>query len=233
MARSSALEQHQLSNTTTHSGLLVESTIVEMYDKYSCSMAKSITPPRLPTELWLQIFEQVDDVEFLWCTLRFVSRDYKAFVDRVFVTNYLPTISFSLSLPRLDPNSGRARYMRPVPGAEVTLHCENPDAESRRVVLSTPKALPSGDTIEQLTASGALTKERLDEAAAWMWFGKQRTRGVNVVTINKDIRWNEEEKVWVWSVEWKAFVNKYFGAKRASRRTLPATGWRIRQGPRT
>ncbi|KAF2445516.1 hypothetical protein P171DRAFT_443170 [Karstenula rhodostoma CBS 690.94] len=204
-----------------------------MSENCSRSDSKPITPPRLPTELWLQIFEQVDDIEFLWCTLRLVSRDYKAFVDRVFITNYLPTISFSLSLPRLDPNTGRARYMRPVPGAEVTLHCENPDADSSRVVLATPKALPTGDTIENLTVSGALTKERLDEAAAWMWFGKQRIRGTNVATINKDIRWNDEEKVWVWSVDWVAFVNRYFGAKRASRRTPAVTGWRRRQGPRT
>jgi hypothetical protein len=213
--------------------LTTTSAIATMDDGCTRSHTKPITPPLLPTELWLQIFEQVDDVEFLWCTLRLVSRDYKAFVDRVFVTNYLPTISFSLSLPRLDPSTGRARYMYPVPGAEVTLHCENPDAESSRVVLATPKALPNGDTIELLTSSGALTKQRLDEAEAWMWFGKQRTRGANVATLNKDLRWNEDDKVWVWSVDWEAFVNKYFGAKRASRRTVAATGWRRHQRPRT
>ncbi|KAL5413747.1 hypothetical protein PMIN04_009322 [Paraphaeosphaeria minitans] len=233
MARSSMLERHQLLNTTTHPPLMVTSIVAEMDDKYSSSSAKPGMPLRLPTELWLQIFEQVDDVEFFWCILRLVSKEYKAFVDRVFVTDYLPTISFSLSLPRLDPNTDRARYMRAVPGAEVTLHCKTPTAESIWVVLTTPKALPSGDTIEQLTVSGALTKERLDEAAAWMWFGKQRTKGANVATINKDIRWNEEDKVWFWSVDWEAFVNRYFGAKRASRQTLAATGWRRRQCPRT
>lgn len=231
MLRSSTLEQ-QLCNLSTHLQLTMPpgATIDE---RPSRSNSNPATAPRLPTELWLQIFEEVDNVEFLWCTLRLVSRDYKAFVDRVFVTNYLPTISVSLSLPRLNPETGRARYMRPVPGAEVAFHCENPNAESPRVVLSTAKALPNGDTIEKLTASGALTKERLDEAEAWMWFGKQRTRGVNVATIDKDIRWHENEKVWAWSVDWEAFVNKYFGAKRASRRTLATTGWRRRQGPRT
>ncbi|KAL1595088.1 hypothetical protein SLS60_009775 [Paraconiothyrium brasiliense] len=201
--------------------------------RHSWSDSKAVTPPRLPTELWLQIFEQIDDVEFLWCTLRLVSKEYKAFVDRVFVTKYLLTISFSLSLPRLDPDTGRARYARPVPGAEITLHCRHPDAESSRVTLATPKAVPSGDTIEELTASGALSKQRLDEAQAWMWFGKQRTRGANVATINKDIRWNETEKAWTWSVDWEAFVNRYFGAKKASRRTLVVTTRARRQRTRT
>lgn len=232
MARSRALDQFQMFNTTALPPFTISSTNTKMDENQSYPTA-SITPPRLPTELWLQIFEQVDDVEFLWCTLRLVSRVYKAFVDKVFITDYLPTISFSLSLPRLDPNSGRARYMRPVPGAEVTLHCENPKLDSSRVILLTPRALPSGHTVEQLTASGALTKERLDEATAWMWFGKQRTRGANVPSFKKDIRWNEEEKVWMWSVDWGVFVNRYFCAKRASRRTLATTSRRRGQGPRT
>lgn len=174
--------------------------------------------PRLPSELWLRIFEQLDDVEFLWCTLRSVSKDYRAFVDRIFAATFLASISCSLSLPRLDPKTGRARYTRPVPGAEVTLHCRKFQMGMTKITLATPTKVSSGETIQQLTASEALSKQRLDEAQVWMWFGRQRGKGANVA-INKDLQWDEEEKAWVWSVQWESLVNKYFRAKTRPRRT--------------
>lgn len=195
--------------------------------------SRPVTPPLLPNELWLQIFEQVDDVEFLWCTLRLVSREYKALVDRVFVSNHLPTISISLSLPRLDPVTGRARYAHTIPGAEITMQCQNTDATSPRLSLQSTEKVSSGATIDQFTESGALTKQRLDEAQAWMWFGKQRPKGANVTTIDRDVLWNDDDKVWIWTVEWEPLVNSYFAAKRASRQVHTQTGARRRPLPHT
>ncbi|KAF1979754.1 hypothetical protein BU23DRAFT_446571 [Bimuria novae-zelandiae CBS 107.79] len=178
----------------------------------------AISLPRLPPELWLQICEQLDDVEFLWCAVRLISKDFKAFVDRVFASSLIPSIFCSLSLPRLDPKTGHARYMRPVPGAEITLQCQDPKVDSPIATFKTPTVLRSGESVAELTASGALSKQRLVEAEVWMWFGRQRGKGANIAT-EKDLRWDEEGKVWLWSVQWEGLVDRYFNAKRAFRRT--------------
>lgn len=172
---------------------------------------------RLPTELWLQVLEQVNDVEFLWCTVRLVSRDYKSYVERMFVTSFLPTISLSLSLPRMDPSTGVLRHARPVPGSQVFFHCRNIDMEQSQITLATPEKLRTGDRVEDLTASGTLSKQRLDEAEGWMWFGHQIGKGVSFA-VAKDIQWDNEAKVWIWALEWKELLRKFVGAKRASRR---------------
>lgn len=187
-------------------------------DDANTEVANAIALPHLPSELWLQILEHLDDIEYLWCTVRLVSRDYKAFVDRIFAVNFLPIISISLSLPRRDPKTGQLRYAQAIPQSEVVFQCHQPSVGAHQISLEIPATLATGVTTAELTESGGLVKQRLDEAQAWMWFGRQRGKGTNVVAP-KDINWNEQKKTWVWTVKWKTLVHMYFSAKQASRQS--------------
>lgn len=185
-------------------------------DQNNAFNATKVSLPHLPNELWLQILEQVDDIYFLWDTVRLVSKDYKAFVDRVFAVSFLPIISISLSLPRRDPKTGHLRYAQALPQNEIIFQCHKSTTDSPYILLETPATLSSGDTTEQLNESGALSKQRLDEAQGWMWFGRQRGKGVNIAS-SKSVEWDEESKTWTWTVRWENLVHRYCGAKRASR----------------
>ncbi|KAK3208108.1 hypothetical protein GRF29_96g1430618 [Pseudopithomyces chartarum] len=192
-------------------------------DQHDAFDATQVTLPHLPNELWLQILEQVDDIYFLWGTVRLVSKDYKAFVDRVFVASFLPDISISLSLPRRDPKTGHLRYAQALPQSEMIFQCRRSIINSSDIFIETSATLPSGETMQQLNESGALSKQRLDEAQGWMWFGRQRGKGVNIAS-SKSVQWDEGSKAWTWTVRWEDLVNRYCGAKRASKQ--------VQRGPR-
>lgn len=175
--------------------------------------------PRLPTELWLHVLESLADPEFLWTTIRLVSRAHKSYVDRIFVSTYLPTLTISLALPRYDPTTGKLRYRGAVPATEVTFQYAGLDAATARMLLATPTTVRNGESMEQITARGVIEKQRLDEAAMWMWFGRNRGKGA-LLDVRKDMCWDDTRKLWYWNAEWERLVTKYFSTKAVRRRKV-------------
>lgn len=170
--------------------------------------------PVLPVETWLQILENTQNVEWLWKSVRLVSKQYKAFVERVVVSHFLPQASVSLSLPRRDPTSGALLYRGQIPGAELSMHYAELSGEKSRVLFRTSSNIEN----RGLNGEDYLSKRRLDEASSWLWFGSNRGKGTSI-TISKDVEWDERQKRWVWEVEWRKLIGAYARAKNT--RTLP------------
>lgn len=175
----------------------------------------AITPSFiLPSEIWLHILE-VDSTSpthlaHLWGSVRLVSCTFSAYVERIFTTIYLPTLSLSLSLPRRDPDTGVLLYADAVPDAEVTLHGAYVDGAI--VSIATSPMTRTGITMEYLTNKAVLSKERLDNATSvWMWFGGARNRGKGgKVKMPINVEWDRQDKVWRCHVEWKKLLSSRF-----------------------
>ncbi|CAI6334949.1 unnamed protein product [Periconia digitata] len=177
------------------------------------TIAASRPPSILPTELWLQILETnptKTHLADLWRNVRPVSQSYKAYVERIFTTVYLPTLSLSLALPRRDPITGALRYSDAVPDAELILRGVQIDGEF--LTLATLPTTRSGISLENLNKRGGLSKERLDGATSvWLWFGGIQNRGKGGrVKMPLDVEWDEQRKVWQTKVSWKRLMGSYF-----------------------
>ncbi|KAF2240761.1 hypothetical protein BU26DRAFT_525672 [Trematosphaeria pertusa] len=183
----------------------------------------------LPSELFLQILENISDIGYLWATVRLVSKSFKIHTERVFQSSHLPTLSISLSLPRYDPATGTLRYRGYVPQTEVTLRYASLDQGNRRVVMATSTMAPNGESMADLKAAGVLSVQRLEEATIWVWFGRNRGKGVGMENLG-NIRWDDEQKIWFWGVEWKKLVKAYFEAKGSKRRSQRNLVRRARHG---
>jgi hypothetical protein len=73
--------------------------------------------------------------------------------------------------------------------------------------------------MEHLKTTGVLSQQRLEEAVMWVSIGCSRAQATPM-DISKSVEWDEIENIWVWDVEWKELVNKYFEIKTAKKKEL-------------
>jgi hypothetical protein len=166
--------------------------------------------PQLPTELWLQILENISDPAYLWTTLRHFSPTFGSYVDKIFLSTYLPKVSASASLPRRDPSTNALRYQHDAP--EITFRFSGITSNTR-LTLATSTIAKNGTSMEHLKTTGVLSQQRLEEAVMWVSIGCSRAQATPM-DILKSVEWREMENIWVWIVDWKELVNEYFEIKK-------------------
>ncbi|KAF2640247.1 hypothetical protein P280DRAFT_480718 [Massarina eburnea CBS 473.64] len=176
------------------------------------------TLPILPAEIWLQILEHcaTDSLSHLWTTIRPLSHNHKAHVERIFKHTYIPTLALSLSLPRHDPKTNALKYPFAIPYAELNFAFDSFVVGTTDVVFASPREIATGDTMAALKEKGSLTKERLDDAmerGAWVCFGRSRAKGAAVM-MPSCVCWDGQEKGWKITVDWMVLVSSLFEAKR-------------------
>jgi hypothetical protein len=181
--------------------------------------------PTLPTEVWLSILENtnINEAEHLWTSVRPVSRQFRDYVERLFITTYLPQFAISLSLPRRDPISGVMKWSGVIPKAQIVMSFESADAENNIATFISPLGIIDGavtTSIEELRASDMLPTARLLEAPAWVHANNHYMAGTRL-QLPMNIEWDEERKIWIWLVEWKSLLSRFYKAKMDGRRKKP------------
>ena len=184
------------------------------------------TLPNLPTELWLDILEHTvtrDNADFLWCTVRRVSRQYKAYVERLFQTRYLLNLTISLGLPLRDTTTGALLWPgEHIPGRQLKMAYRELRSDGQTAVITSPAILRDNLTaksVEKLRNSSTLTKERLQAAPAWVSLSSSPIKGC-IVDVPVCVEWDEEQKIWVWELRWRELVSKFCYAKQEKRAKL-------------
>jgi hypothetical protein len=183
-------------------------------------------PPPLPTELWLYVLEHAvanDNAEFLWCKMRCVSRKYKAYVERLFKTRFLPNLTISLPLPLRDTTTGALLWPgEPIPGKQLKMKYSQSRSDEQTAVVVSPVTLIDQTrtrSVEELRASSTLTKERLQAAKAWVSL-RSALRGC-VVDVPVLVEWDDEQKIWVWGLHWRELVSAFYNARKRRNSKLP------------
>jgi hypothetical protein len=187
-------------------------------------MASSIPP--LPTELWLSILEStnINEAEHLWTSVRPASRQFRDYVERLFIITYLPHFAISLSLPRRDPVSGAMKWPGIIPNAQIIMCFESADAENKMATFISPLTIKDGEdttSIKELRASNILPTARLLEAPAWVYANNHYMTGTRL-QLPMNIEWNEGKKRWVWEVEWKSLLSRFYKTKIDGRGKKPS-----------
>lgn len=180
-------------------------------------------PAALPAELWLQILEQnsIISAKHLWTTVRHVSPSLKDLVERAFASTYLPQYAISLSLPRRHPDSGALIWRHAIHNAQIVMVFDGVSSDGRYAVFVSPDAVMVENelkSVECLKETNVLPQKRLQEAPAWVFVNKNHMAGSSI-KIPPGIDWHVERKVWVYKVEWKTLVSKFYGAKKPARIT--------------
>ncbi|KAF2800628.1 hypothetical protein K505DRAFT_355589 [Melanomma pulvis-pyrius CBS 109.77] len=173
--------------------------------------------PQLPTELWLQILENTTDPAYLWTTLRHISPMLDSYIEKIFLSTYLPKVSAFALLPRRDPTTNALRYQKFAP--EITMQYSSVSPDGSRLNLATPKVTRTGVSIEELNETGVLSQQRMEEAVMWVSIECSRAQAVPIEGT-KNMTWNEAEKVWVWEAEWRDLVTEYFEIKRVKKEEI-------------
>jgi hypothetical protein len=191
------------------------------------------TLPSLPTELWLDILEYTvtpNSANFLWVTVRRVSRRFKAHVERILETKYLPNLTISLGLFLRDTTTGALIWQRDIiPGRYVKMEYIQVKPDGQTVVIASPAILRDDSmtkSVEELRSSSILTKERLQAVPPWVSLSRAPMLGC-VVDVPVCVDWDEEQKVWVWELRWRELVSKLCKAKQKrsdnmSKNVMPA-----------
>jgi hypothetical protein len=185
------------------------------------------TLPTLPTELWLQVLEQVDSHDFphLWCSVRLVSWRFKGYVERHFMSDHLPDLTISLALPGRDPRTDTLKWPGdPIPRAGIYFTFGSITANRQYAILRSPESLGStGEmvSVDELRRAGTLPVERLQEAPPWVWFGKSHLTGVEVAVRGRFL-WDDDRKMWTWEIDWRKLVTHFHQAKMRKRQSIPA-----------
>lgn len=214
---------------------LIMNKTINRSNNFANSSFKLSTLPHLPTELWLQILENatIYDANHLWTTVRHVSRQFLDYVDRLFMSIYLPKFAISLALPRRDPTTGALRWPGgPIPGAQIVMSFDHITPDQRYVVFKSPVALKDGAelrTVEELRETSVLPKERLQDAPAWVHVNNNPLTGLSM-DVPANIEWDATSKVWIWRVDWRRLVSKFYEAKQHQRKGMNKAPVRVSHG---
>ena len=177
------------------------------------AIPKSI--PLLPTELWLQILEH-DDPKHLWLTVRNVSKMYKDRVERLFTSVYLHKLRIALSLPRRDPATSKLKWRGdPIPNSQLVMAYGQLNEDGTRVRMESPKMVKdrsSNRTLEELKDAGTLPKERLEEAPTNVNMSAHPMAALTI-KLPVHVDWDEGQKIWVWEIEWRKVLSRFYEAK--------------------
>ncbi|KAF1848563.1 uncharacterized protein K460DRAFT_375410 [Cucurbitaria berberidis CBS 394.84] len=191
--------------------------------------------PALPTELWLQILEctNIHDAAHLWSMVRHVSRQFKDYVERLFIATYLPKFAISLALPRRDPTTGTLRWSgTPIPGTQIVMSYDHINLDHCHVLFRSPVLLEDrseSKSVQELKDTFVLPKERLEAAVPWVYFGNNPLTGSSMM-VPANIHWDDKEKTWVWEVNWIKLISQFYMAKHKSKfktGTLPEKKKRV------
>lgn len=169
--------------------------------------------PQFPTEIWLQILEDISDPLYLWTRLRHFSPTFESYVDKTFLSTYLPRLLASAAMPRRDPSTSALRYQHFAP--EIIFRYAAASGDGSHVILKTPKMATNGSSMRALNETGVLSQQRLEEAVMWVSIECSRAKATPL-KIEKKISWDEEGNVWVWKVDWKELVERYFEVKKTN-----------------
>jgi hypothetical protein len=176
--------------------------------------------PTLPVELWLQILENTDlNEEHLWVSVRNTSCQFRDYVERLFMTTYLPRFAISLALPRRDPERGILNWPGAILNSQLVMTPENVAPDRRYVIFVSPLELRNRtevQNVQELKEHGWLPKERLMKATTWVYTNQNFMSGRPLQLI-KDIEWDEQNRRWVWQVEWRQLVSLFYKAKMEAR----------------
>ena len=181
--------------------------------------------PVLPTEIWLQILEH-DDPKHLWLSVRNASRLYKDLVERLFTSVYLHRLKIALSLPRRDPATSKLKWRGdPIPGSQLVMAYTRLSEDGNQLRLESPimvKDRNSEKTLEELRAAGTLPKERLEEAPTNV---NMSTHPMAALPIKLPVQadWDDAQKVWVWEIDWRNLLSRFFDAKDKQSKRWPTS----------
>ncbi|KAF2819751.1 hypothetical protein CC86DRAFT_374884 [Ophiobolus disseminans] len=175
----------------------------------------------LPTELWLQIFEQSWFLsrDYLWTTVRVVSHRYKDVVERIFVSTYLPGFAISLSLPRYNSESGALAWPVAVNNTSIVMAFDSISSDREHALFISPCTVTVGTaprSMEDLRKQNIMPLKRLQDAPAWVYTNKNYGGGISL-KIPRHIDWDAERELWGWKVEWRTLVSNFYRAKEAAR----------------
>jgi hypothetical protein len=174
--------------------------------------------PAIPIELWLQILEYTTilEAEHLWMSVRQTSRQFKDCVERLFESNYLCHFVISLSLPRRVMSGERIKcWPGAIPRAQMIMAFDSTTSDGRFATFLSPLELEHYQdrvSVEELRSSGVLTKARLLEAPIWVHPSNNYMAG-RPLQILLNTEWDEGSKRWVWLVEWRKLVSRFYVAK--------------------
>ncbi|KAH7409987.1 hypothetical protein DE146DRAFT_674789 [Phaeosphaeria sp. MPI-PUGE-AT-0046c] len=171
----------------------------------------------LPTELWLQILEDtsINEAEHLWISVRHTCRQFRDYVERLFVTTYLPRFAISLTLPRRDAESGALLWPGTIPKAELIMALDRAKSDNKLAAFVSPTELKYEDrvkSVEELKDSDTLPKARMVEAKAWVFVDKSYISGRSL-QLSRYIEWDEQSKRWVWQLEWRDLISRFYKSK--------------------
>jgi hypothetical protein len=180
----------------------------------------------LPTELWLNILENttIYEVEHLWTSVRPTSRQFRDYIERIFISTYLPRFTISLALPRRDSSSSILKWSGIIHNAQLVMSFEGVNQDEDLANFVSPLELKTGEgvtSVEELRASNVLPTARLLEAPTWLYANGNYLTG-RPLRLPMDIAWDEDRKRWVRQVKWKRLVSRFYRAKMDARRLLPS-----------
>lgn len=182
---------------------------------HQIAIKSSQDTPVLPTEIWLQILE-LDDTKHLWVSVRNVSRGYKDRVERLFTSKYLRRLKVALSLPRRDPATSKLKWRGdPIPGSQLVMTYKGLSKDEKRLRLESSivvKDRNSEKTLEELRDVGTLPKERLEEAPTNVNLSNHPMASLTI-KLPVHVDWDEVRKLWIWDVEWRSLLSRFFDAK--------------------
>jgi hypothetical protein len=100
---------------------------------------------------------------------------------------------------------------------------ENMALNERFATFISPVELRHGEeraSVEELRVSGVLPKARLLEASAWVYPSKNYMAG-RPLQLTMGIGWDGSRKQWVWQVEWRKLISRFYKAKMQVRAQTP------------
>ena len=102
--------------------------------------------------------------------------------------------------------------------------------DQRYAVFRSPAALKDGlesKSVEELKDASVLTKERLQTAKPWVYLNNSLVTG-HSIEVQESIDWDDTRKVWIWKVDWRQLMNKFYQAKKHKK---TATNYRPNHWP--
>jgi hypothetical protein len=178
----------------------------------------------IPTELWLEILEHtctsVREVENLWVYVRPVSRQFRDYVESIFLKTYVPQFTILLPLPCRDPHSGATRWPDVIHHAQMAMSLESLTGDKSSAIFVSPIEIKTREgvmvNVEELKRTNLVPQARLLQAQPWVHTGKMITGGHSLNAPN-GIEWNEQRKRWIWQLDWRKVVTQFYRAKIESR----------------
>jgi hypothetical protein len=178
----------------------------------------------IPTEIWFEILERtcvdINDAEELWLSVRPVSRQFRDIVESHFLKICLPRFSISIPLPCRDPDTGATKWRTAFYQSQMSMSLGGMTPDKRRATFVSPTEIKSSEgtmmDLEQLKERNLLPKTRLLDSLPWVYTGKIMSAG-RPLEAPKDTEWDEQQKRWIWQLDWRKMVTQFYKARTEAR----------------